>query len=101
MLVLESLEKAEVDVADELLGEDSTLCVAVCSSLSAWASVTDLLQSPFTGSSPTWCWGWGGGLCTPGLILSWGDHTGHAQLSPWVHTTDLLAANPTEPACGC
>lgn len=27
MLVLESLEKAEVDVADELLGEDSTLCV--------------------------------------------------------------------------
>lgn len=31
MLVLESLEKAEVDVADELLGEDSTLHGAVCS----------------------------------------------------------------------
>lgn len=59
MLVLESLEKAEVDVADELLGEDSTLRGAVCSSLSTWASVTDLLQSPFTASSPTWCGGQG------------------------------------------
>lgn len=29
MLVLESLEKAEVDVADELLGENSTLCGAL------------------------------------------------------------------------
>lgn len=51
MLVLESLEKAEVDVADELLGENSTLWC-----LFTWASVTGLLQSHCTASSPTWWW---------------------------------------------
>lgn len=43
MLVLESLEKAEVDVADELLGEDSTLRDVVYSSLATGVFVTGLL----------------------------------------------------------
>lgn len=39
MLVLESLEKAEVDVADELLGEDSMLRSACLHGCYDWSPV--------------------------------------------------------------
>lgn len=60
MLVLESLEKAEVDVADELLGEDST-CMVYCAVACQHGLLELILHSPFTTSSPAW-WGTGVGL---------------------------------------
>lgn len=72
MLVLESLEKAEVDVADELLGENSTLCGAlICMGFGDWVPPESLhcLQSHLLV-------GGGVGFYTSKLIVSWDSHTG-------------------------
>lgn len=80
MLVLESLEKAEVDVADELLGEDSMLRSACLHGCCDWS------PAPLGGS--------GGRFCTSTLMMSWDGHTALARelmntnygpVSSWSH----------------
>lgn len=97
MLVLESLEKAEVDVADELLGEDST-CMVYCA-VACQHGLLELISSTVPSPPPVPLGGGQGWVSDSRTDFCHGMVT---LAMPWAHTTDLLAAtNPTEPACGC